>query len=86
MTVPIAVRKTLAIGPKDRVVFTIHEGGRVEVAKAEAEHTDPIVGKYLAFLERDMNDRPEKLSVLTRDKTMRELLRDVETEDFDLSS
>jgi bifunctional DNA-binding transcriptional regulator/antitoxin component of YhaV-PrlF toxin-antitoxin module len=58
MTVPIAVRKTLGVGPQDLVVFTIHEGGQVEVAKAETEHTDAIVDKYLAFLDRDMEDHP----------------------------
>jgi antitoxin PrlF len=85
LTVPIAVRKALGIGPQDRVVFTVLDGGHVEVAKGDPEHTDPIVGEYLAFLERDMRKHPEKLSVLQRDETMRELLAGVDTEDFDLS-
>jgi antitoxin PrlF len=86
LTVPIAVRKALDIGPQDRVVFTVQEGGRVEVAKADVEHRDPIVGEYLAFLERDMRRHPEKLSVLQRDETMRELLAGVDIEPFDLST
>jgi len=85
LTVPIAVRKALDIGPQDRVVFTVLDGGQVEVAKVDVEHSDPIVGEYLAFLERDMRKHPEKLSVLQRDETMRELLAGVDTEDFDLS-
>ena len=85
MTVPIAVRKALGVGPDDRVVFTIHEGGKVEVTKAPEREPDPIVGAYLAFLERDMLSDPGKLSVLERDETLQELLRGVETEEFDLS-
>jgi antitoxin PrlF len=85
MTVPIAVRKALSIGPADRVVFTIHEGGSVEVTKADETPTDPVVSSYLAFLEQDMISHPEKLSVLQRDESLQELLHGVETETFDLS-
>jgi antitoxin PrlF len=86
LTVPIAVRKALDIGPQDRVVFAVRDGGKVEVAKVDALHTDPIVGEYLAFLERDMRKHPQKLSVVQRDDTTRELLKGVDAEDFDLSS
>jgi len=86
LTVPLAVRKALDIGPRDRVVFTVRDGGQVEVAKVDTEHTDPIVVEYLEFLEGDMREHPGKLSVLQRDETMRDMLCDVETEDFDLSS
>jgi len=80
------VRKTLGVGPHDRVVLSIHEGGQVEVTKAERENTHPIVDNYLAFLERDMKNRPEKLLVITQDNTVCEILPGVETDDFDLSN
>lgn len=82
---PIAVRKALAVGPDNKVVFTIHEGGRVEVKKAPERATDPVVAAYLEFLEKDMLERPSALSVLQRDEALHELLAGVETEDFDLS-
>ena len=83
-TLPIAVRKALSVGPEDQIVFTIHEGGKVEVRKAESEDSDPVVRKYLAFLEQDMLANPRKLSVLQRDESLRKLLNEVETEPFDL--
>jgi len=85
-TVPVAVRKALAVGPDDRIAFTVLDGGRVEVRKVEEAEGDPVVRRYLAFLEEDMIAHPEKLSVIQRDDTMRELLEGVETERFDLSS
>lgn len=83
-TLPIAVRKALSVGPEDQIVFTIHEGGRVEVRKAESEDADPVVRKYLLFLEQDMLANPSKLSVLQRDASLKKLLSKVDTEQFDL--
>jgi antitoxin PrlF len=83
-TVPISVRKALSVGPEDQIVFTIHEGGRVEVRKAEAEDADPVIRQYLAFLEQDMLSNPSKLSVLQKDDSLKKLLSQVETEHFGL--
>jgi bifunctional DNA-binding transcriptional regulator/antitoxin component of YhaV-PrlF toxin-antitoxin module len=83
---PVAVRKALDIGPQDQVVVHVRDGGTVGVAKVDTPHTDPIVGEYLAFRERDMRKHPQKLSVVQRDDTTRELLKGVDAEDFDLSS
>lgn len=83
-TLPIAVRKALSVGPEDRIVFTILEGGKVEVRKAVEPDSDPVIRKYLAFLERDMLDNPQKLNPI-RLTSSGNLLEGVETEDFDLS-
>jgi len=83
-TLPMAVRKALEVGPSDKIVFRILEGGRVEVAKADEPSQDAVVAAYLQFLERDMVANPRKLSVLQRDKRLAELLEDVVVEDFDL--
>lgn len=85
-TVPVAVRKALAVGPDDRIAFTVLDGGRVEVRKVEEAEGDSVVRRYLAFLAEDMIAHPQKLSVIQRDDTIRELLEGVETERFDLSS
>jgi antitoxin PrlF len=61
-TLPVAVRKALSVGPEDRIVFTILEGGKVEVRKAEQSDSDPVVRKYLAFLEADLLRSPQKLN------------------------
>lgn len=85
-TLPIAVRKALDVGPHDWISSTVLEGGKVEVTKTEDLESDPVVRRYLAFLEDDMFAHPEKLSVIQRDDTMRRLLTGVESESFDLSS
>jgi bifunctional DNA-binding transcriptional regulator/antitoxin component of YhaV-PrlF toxin-antitoxin module len=54
--IPVAVRKALDIGPQDHVVVTVRDAGTVGDAKVGALHTDPIVGEYLAFRERDMRN------------------------------
>lgn len=84
-TLPVAVRKALSVGPEDRIVFTILEGGKVEVRKAEQSDSDPVIRKYLAFLEADMLQNPQKLNPVQRDPSTKRLLEGVETEDFDLS-
>lgn len=84
-TLPVAVRKALSVGPEDRIVFTILEGGKVEVRKAEQSDSDPVIRKYLAFLEADMLQNPQKLNPVQSDPSTKRLLEGVETEDFDLS-
>lgn len=84
-TLPVAVRKALSVGPEDRIVFTILEGGKVEVRKAEQSDSDPVIRKYLAFLQADMLQNPQKLNPVQRDPSTKRLLEGVETEDFDLS-
>lgn len=83
-TLPMAVRKALEVGPSDRIVFRILEGGRVEVAKAEEPAQDAVVAAYLQFLEKDLLENPRKLSVLQRDPKLAGLLENVVVEDFDL--
>jgi antitoxin PrlF len=84
-TLPVAVRKALSVGPEDRIVFTILDGGKVEVRKAEDSDADPVIRKYLAFLEADMLQAPQKLNPIQLDPSSKALLEGVETEDFDLS-
>lgn len=83
-TIPIAVRKALDVMPEDKLEFTILEGGRVEVKKARDEGSDPIVERYLEFLEQDLMKNPQKLSVLERDTVLTKLLSKVEIEAFEL--
>lgn len=84
-TIPIAVRKALGVGPDDLLRFTILDGGKVEVEKANTDSGDPVIAAYLSFLQQDLVANPQKLSVLEHDALVTKLLSDVETEDFDLS-
>ena len=59
-TVPAAIRKMLALGKRDQVVFRGLADGTVVIAKMQmrADEGDPVIGKFLAFLARDIADEP----------------------------
>jgi len=59
-TVPAAIRKMLSLGKRDRVVFRGLADGTVVIAKKEtrADGDDPMIGKFLEFLARDMSNEP----------------------------
>lgn len=76
-TVPAAIRKMLALGKRDQVVFRGLANGTVMISKREtrAEEGDPVIGTFLEFLARDMANEPSRIrpvpkSLLTRGKTL----------------
>lgn len=81
-TIPLAVRKALGVGPEDRIVFRVLEGGRVEVEKAPNPADDVVVAAYLRFIERDIIENPHKLVPLVRDPEMDKLLEGVDITDW----
>lgn len=62
-TVPAAIRKMLALGKRDQVVFRGLADGTVVIAKKQArcDEPDPLIGKFLAFLRRDMAMDPMRI-------------------------
>ena len=57
-TVPTAIRKMLALGKRDRVVFRGLADGTVVLAKkTAAERADPVIGNFLRFLEKDILEK-----------------------------
>ncbi|GEC15344.1 type II toxin-antitoxin system PrlF family antitoxin [Nitrobacter winogradskyi] len=76
-TVPAAIRKMLALGKRDQVVFRGLADGTVMISKKEARENqdDPVIGKFLDFLARDMAKEPARIrpvskSTLTRGKAL----------------
>lgn len=65
-TVPKAVRKVLGVGVGDQIAFRV-EGQHVTVVPVGTPHEDPVVGKFLSFLAKDIEKRPEALRPLSRD-------------------
>lgn len=67
-TVPAAIRKMLALGKRDQVVFRGLADGTVVIAKKEprADDGDPVIGKFLEFLTRDMTNEPERIRPVPR--------------------
>ena len=61
-TVPDAVRRTLKLRKRDKIRYEVRPDGAVLLTRAEAgEGNDPVVGKFLAFLARDMEVHPARI-------------------------
>ena len=69
-TVPAAVRKMLGLGKRGRVVFRGLSDGTVVITKADEAGlpagSDPVLGPFLAFLERDIAERPQTIQAVPR--------------------
>ena len=68
-TVPAAIRRMLNLGKRSRVVFRGLADGTVVLAKKESVDADgdPVIGKFLSFLAKDMADQPRRLQPVPRD-------------------
>ncbi len=64
-TVPRAVRKILRVGVGDKIAFQV-DGQQVTLVAAGATHEDPLVGRFLDFLAKDIERRPEAVQPLSR--------------------
>lgn len=65
-TVPKAVRQVLGVKEGDEISFRV-EGQRVTVVPVGTTHEDPVVGKFLSFLAKDIEQRPEAVVPLSKD-------------------
>ena len=64
-TVPEMVRRSLRLGKRDRVHYSIRPNGEVVLSRAEVSETaDPVLGQSLDFLSRDIASHPERLQAL----------------------
>ena len=64
-TVPDAVRKALHLGKREKIRYTIQPDGNVLLSRAEVNNDDPVLGSFLSFLARDIQNHPEHLKVAT---------------------
>jgi antitoxin PrlF len=67
-TVPAAIRKMLALGKRDQVVFRGLADGTVVIAKKQSTTSDgdPVIGTFLAFLARDMANEPVRIRPVSK--------------------
>lgn len=66
-TVPAAIRRMLELKKRDRVVFRSLADGTVVLAKQKTDDKlDPVIGKFLAFLARDMASTPGNIKPIPR--------------------
>jgi antitoxin PrlF len=64
-TVPEMVRRSLRLGKRDKVHYSIRPNGEVVLSRAEVSEThDPVLGQFLGFLSRDISEHPDRLQAL----------------------
>ena len=64
-TVPETVRRALRLGKRDKIHYTIRPSGEVVLTRADpAEADDPVLGRFLDFLARDIASHPERLQAI----------------------
>ena len=63
-TISKSVRQALGVDYGGRIVFRVDANG-VSVHRADAEHDDPAIESFLAFLADDIKRRPEALRDLS---------------------
>ena len=64
-TVLETVRRALRLGKRDKIRYTIRPGGEVVLSRVEIiEEDDPVLGRFLGFLSRDMANHPERLQTV----------------------
>lgn len=61
-TVPESVRRTLRLGKRDKIRYTIRPDGDVVMSRVDViDREDPVMGQFLSFLARDLASHPERL-------------------------
>jgi antitoxin PrlF len=63
-TVPKSVRQALGVDYGGKIAFRVDDRG-VSVHRADAEHDDPAIDRFLSFLAHDIQRRPEVLAALS---------------------
>ena len=64
-TVPETVRRALRLGKRDKIHYTIRPSGEVVLTRAvSSQGYDPVLGRFLGFLARDIASHPERLEIV----------------------
>ena len=71
-TVPETVRRALRLGKRNKIHYTIRPNGEVVLTRVEpSEGDDPVLGRFLGFLARDIASHPERLQAMDADFVQR---------------
>ena len=63
--VPETVRRSLQLGKRDKIHYTIRPNGEVVLSQTDVlEADDPVLGQFLGFLSRDIASHRERLQAL----------------------
>lgn len=81
-TIPDPIRKVLGLSKGDKICYSIESDGRVVISRVDQTQSDPILGKFLSFLARDMEKNPQHLQAISSDSVSRvqSLVADVDVD------
>jgi antitoxin PrlF len=66
-TIPDPVRKVLGLNKRDKICYTIQADGQVVISRADQSESDPILGQFLDFLARDIQNNPQHIQAISPD-------------------
>ena len=84
-TIPKSVRKALGLEKQDRILFSVLDSGKVLLEKNNTDdeefERDPVVGKFLHFLEKSMTKNPDSIKPTSQSRfnRLRQLTRETDT-------
>jgi antitoxin PrlF len=68
-TVPEPVRRALRLSKHDKLHYSLRDSGDIVISRAIVQaETDPALESFLDFLATDIQNHPEHLRALTKDK------------------
>ena len=66
-TIPDPVRKALGLNKRDKICYAIQPDGKVLISRVDETDSDPILGEFLNFLARDIEQNPQHLQAISSD-------------------
>lgn len=64
-TVPESVRRTLRLGKRDRIHYSVRANGEVVLSRVDVSQSeDPVLAQFLTFLARDISQHPKHLQLV----------------------
>jgi antitoxin PrlF len=66
-TIPELIRQSLSLNKRDKISYTIEPDGKVVISRADKVESDPILGKFLNFIARDIAKNPQHLQGISPD-------------------
>ena len=79
-TVPDIVRKTLGLSKRDKIAYAINNDGTVTISRSKASEEDPVLGKFLDFIAKDIEQNPQHIQPITKEtlEQVQSLVEDIE--------
>lgn len=84
-TIPQDIRKVLKLDKRDKISYTICADGVVKISRAVEEEVDPVMSKFLLFLDNDIAENPHTVKPLASSLKER-MLSLVEGVEYDIDA